>query len=253
MSLHSSAGSATLPAPSSNGGGEPLLEARDLSAGYLGLAAVRNLNLEVRAGEIVALLGANGAGKTTTLLTLAGELPTLGGEVRCFGRVATTPLHKRAQQGLALVTEEKSVFMSLSARENLRLGSGEIARAVEIFPELEVHLDRRAGLLSGGQQQMLTLARALASRPKVLLADELSLGLAPVMVQRLLVAVRQAAQDGVGVLLVEQHVRQALQVAHRVYVLRRGCVVFSGDASTAAAKIEQIEEAYLEGVVAEAG
>jgi branched-chain amino acid transport system ATP-binding protein len=170
--------------------------------------------------------------------------------VRLFGWPVTSPLYRRAQAGLALVTEEKSVFMALTARENLRLGPGEISRAVELFPELTEHLDRRAGLLSGGQQQMLTLARALASNPRVLLADELSLGLAPIMVQRLLVAVKRAAEEGVGVLLVEQHVRQALQVADRVYVLQRGRVVFEGDAATAESQIEQIEKAYLEGVAA---
>jgi branched-chain amino acid transport system ATP-binding protein len=229
--------------------GEALLQARGLSAGYGALAAVRDLDLEVRAGEIVALLGANGAGKTTTLLTLAGELAPLGGEVAWLGEAVDSPLHQRARDGMALVTEEKSVFMGLTARENLRLGRGELGEACELFPELTEHLDRRAGLLSGGQQQMLTLARALAGRPRLLLADELSLGLAPIVVQRLLAAVKRAAEPGVGVLLVEQHVRQALGVADRVYVLQRGRVVFAGTAGEAASQIGQIERAYLEGVV----
>jgi branched-chain amino acid transport system ATP-binding protein len=233
-------------------GGEVLLEARGLDAGYGSLAAVRNLDLEIRSGEIVALLGANGAGKTTTLLTLSGELAPLKGEVRWLGSSAETSLHRRAREGLALVTEEKSVFMGLTARENLRLGQGDPERGIQVFPELAEHLDRRAGLLSGGQQQMLTLARALAAEPKVLLADELSLGLAPIIVQRLLAAVKEAARQGVGVLLVEQHVRQALAVADRVYVLQLGRCVFHGDAVTAAAQIDQIEKAYLEGVVTEA-
>jgi branched-chain amino acid transport system ATP-binding protein len=140
------------------------------------------------------------------------------------------------------------VFISLTVRENLSLGPGGVDRALDLFPELGRHLDRRAGLLSGGQQQMLTLARALAAQPKVLLADELSLGLAPIIVQRLLAAVKKAAQDGVGVLLVEQHVRQALGIADRVYVLQRGRIVFESDAGQAAAQIDQIEKAYLEGV-----
>jgi branched-chain amino acid transport system ATP-binding protein len=234
------------------GTGEVLLEARGLDAGYGSLAAVRNLNLEVRSGEVVALLGANGAGKTTTLLTLSGELDPLKGEVRWLGSPASTSLYRRAREGLALVTEEKSVFMGLTARENLRLGQGDPERGVALFPELTEHLDRRAGLLSGGQQQMLTLARALAGEPKVLLADELSLGLAPIIVQRLLAAVKDAAQrQGVGVLLVEQHVRQALAVADRVYVLQRGRCVFEGDAVTAAVQIGEIEKAYLEGVATE--
>jgi branched-chain amino acid transport system ATP-binding protein len=231
--------------------GEPLLQAVDLSAGYGSLAAVRNLNLVVRAGEVVALLGANGAGKSTTLLTLSGDLAPLGGEVRWLGTATRVPLQRRARQGLALVTEEKSVFMSLSARDNLRLGRGSPDDAVALFPELTDHMHRRAGLLSGGQQQILTLARALACHPRVLLADELSLGLAPIVVQRLLAAVKRAAQQGVGVLLVEQHVRQALEIADRVYVLQRGRLVFEGDARSAAAQIDQIEKAYLEGVAAE--
>jgi branched-chain amino acid transport system ATP-binding protein len=229
-------------------GGGPLLEARGLSAGYGALAAVRDLDLQVNAGEVVAVLGANGAGKTTTLLTLAGEIQPMAGEVRWLGSRSASPLFRRAREGLALVTEEKSVFMTLTARENLMLGRGEVDEAIELFPELKGHLDRVAGLLSGGQQQMLTLARALAGKPKVLLADELSMGLAPLMVQRLLVAVQSAADNGVGVVLVEQHVRQALKVADTVYVLQRGRVVFHGDATSATAQIDEIEKAYLEGV-----
>jgi branched-chain amino acid transport system ATP-binding protein len=223
---------------------ERLLEAVDLSAGYGSLAAVRNLNLHVGAGEIVALLGANGAGKTTTM---SGELPPIGGEVRWLGEPATRPLHVRARQGLSLVTEEKSVFMGLSVAENLRLGRGDPALALELFPELGDHLDRRCGLLSGGQQQMLTLARALAGRPRVLLADELSLGLAPILVGRLLEAVRRAVDtQGTGVLLVEQHVRQALRWADRIYVLQRGTLVLEDTAASARGRIEEIERSYLD-------
>jgi len=242
---------ATLTGSASPSAGSALLEAVDLSAGYGSLAAVRNLNLKVGAGEIVALLGANGSGKTTTILTLCGELEPLGGEVRWLGEPATGPLDRRARDGLSLVTEEKSVFMGLSASENLRLGRGDPSVAVTLFPELEPHLDRKAGLLSGGQQQMLTLARALAGRPRVLLADELSLGLAPILVHRLLEAVRRAADDlGTGVLLVEQHVRQALQWADRVYVLERGVCVFEDTASSGRLHIEEIERSYLAGPTA---
>jgi len=228
-------------------GPKRLLEAVDLSAGYGGLAAVRNLNLHVGEGEIVALLGANGAGKTTTILALCGELQPIGGEVRWLGEPASGPLHVRARQGLSIVTEEKSVFMGLSARENLRLGRGDPALALELFPELEPHLDRRCGLLSGGQQQMLTLARALAGQPKVLLADELSLGLAPILVSRLLESVRRAVDTlGTGVLLVEQHVRQALRWADRIYVLQRGNCVLEDTAQSARSRIEEIERSYLD-------
>ncbi len=224
------------------------LAAHDLDAGYGAVAAVRGVNLEVAAGEIVALLGANGAGKTTTLMTLAGAIPALGGEVVLAGERARGPLHRRARAGVVLVPEERSVFMGLTVRDNMRVGRGAAQRVLEIFPELRDHLRRRAGLLSGGQQQMLTLGRALAAEPRVLLADELSLGLAPLLVARLLDAVRQAASDrGVAVLLVEQHIRSALEVADRVYVLRRGTVVLEGRAEELRARTEEIEQAYLHG------
>jgi branched-chain amino acid transport system ATP-binding protein len=224
-----------------------LLQAEKLTAGYGSLAAVRDLDLHVEPGEVVLLLGANGAGKTTTLLALAGDLPLMGGTVRWRGEATTAPLHVRARQGLGLVTEERSVFMGLSASANLRLGRGDPAEAVALFPELETHLDRRAGLLSGGQQQMLTLARALAGKPAALLADELSLGLAPIIVQRLLKAVRAAADSGVGVLLVEQHARAALKIADRAYVLHHGQCVLSGPAAEFRADMSKVEAAYLGG------
>ncbi|HTR91270.1 MAG TPA: ATP-binding cassette domain-containing protein [Trebonia sp.] len=138
------------PGPGRHPAGEVLLEARSLSSGYGALAAVRNLDLQIRAGEIVALLGANGAGKTTTILTLAGELAPLAGEVRWLGAPATAPLFRRARSGLGLVTEQKSVFTALTVRENLSLGEGGVDRAVGAFPELRDHLGRMAGLLSGG-------------------------------------------------------------------------------------------------------
>src|SRR6059058_3840691 len=151
----------------------PVIAARGLRAGYGATVVVRDLDLEVRAGEVTALLGPNGAGKTTTLMTLSGDLPALGGEVR-FGGVATTSrLHHRARQGLALVTEQRAVFTRLTVDENLRIGRCDRRIALELFPELEPHLKRRVVLLSGGQQQMLALARALSRSPKLLLADEL--------------------------------------------------------------------------------
>jgi branched-chain amino acid transport system ATP-binding protein len=206
------------------------------------------VTLEVRSGEIVALLGANGAGKTTTILTLCGELRPMSGEVMFLGRPARSSLTQQARAGLTLVTEEKSVFMGLTTAENLRLGQGNPERALELFPLLRDHLKRKAGLLSGGQQQILTLARALASNPKVLLADELTLGLAPVIVRQLLEVLRRTAdEDDVGVLLVEQHVRSALAIADRIYVLRRGRVVLSGDAREMRNRIDEIEESYLAG------
>lgn len=231
---------------------DTVVECKDLTIGY-GITPVgRNLNISVNAGEVVCLLGANGAGKTTTMLTIAGEIPPLGGEVELYGAKATGAMHKRAKAGMSFVTEERSVIMSLSAADNLRLASVPEEKATSLFPELAPLMGRTAGLLSGGEQQMLTLARALGRDPKILLADELSLGLAPIIVERLLKAVRSAADDqGVGVLLVEQHVRQALTVADRVYVMQRGSVVLSGTAEEVAKDIEQVERAYLSGVVDE--
>jgi branched-chain amino acid transport system ATP-binding protein len=228
---------------------EAVIECENLTIGYGTTPVGRQLNLTVKAGEVVCMLGANGAGKTTTMMTIAGEIPPLEGEVRLFGQKATSPMHKRTKNGLSFVTEERSVIMSLSAADNLRLAKVPQERATALFPELEPLMGRTAGLMSGGEQQMLTLARALGRDPKILLADELSLGLAPLVVERLLKAVRAAADNGVGVLLVEQHVRQALTVADRVYVVQRGKIVMSGTANEVAKDIEQVERAYLSGVV----
>jgi branched-chain amino acid transport system ATP-binding protein len=234
--------------PAIDGSEPPLLEARQLTVGYSGLPAVRDLDLVVRRGEIVALLGANGAGKTSTILGLAGELRPMSGSVWMGGQRCRSSLSKRARDGLALVTEEKSVFMRLTTAENLRLGRGDPETALQMFPLLREHLSRKAGLLSGGQQQILTLARALASSPEVLLADELSLGLAPIIVRQLLTALRAAADErGVGVLLVEQHAQKALDVADRAYVLQRGRCVLSGTAAELREQFALIERSYLSG------
>ena len=227
---------------------EVLLRAEEMDAGYGDLAAVRGLDLELRAGEIVALLGPNGAGKTTTLLTVAGELPPLAGRLEVLGSTRRRPLHRQVRGGLGFVPAERSVIAGLSTRANLRLGSGTVDAAVELFPELDLLLDRRAGLLSGGEQQMLTLARALAAHPRLLLVDELSLGLAPLVVERLLAAVRRAADEGAGVLLVEQHTADALAVADRGVVLRRGRVALSGSAEELRNQVDELESAYLTGI-----
>lgn len=225
-----------------------LLEASGVSAGYKGHPVVRDLNLEVCPGEVVGLLGANGAGKTTTLRTLAGDLPMLGGELRISGSTTRAPLHRRALDGLAFVPEKRSVFMRLTVAENLRLGRGDREVAFDLFPELKRLTSRLGGELSGGEQQMLSLARALSRRPKLLMADELSLGLAPLLVTSLLDAVRLAAErDGVGVLLVEQHVHQMLRVTDRIYVMRRGRVVLDGKTADVAASLEDVEASYLAG------
>ncbi|MFI5044219.1 MAG: ABC transporter ATP-binding protein [Acidimicrobiales bacterium] len=227
---------------------ERLIEAVGLSAGYGKMAVIRGVDIHVDSGEVVALLGANGAGKTSTLLTLAGELTPMEGETRFLGEATRAPMHVRCRNGLSYLTEERSVIMDMSVADNLKLAGVSPEVAFSFFPALEPTMGRRAGLCSGGEQQMLSLARALGREPKVLLADELSLGLAPLVVANLLQAVREAATDrGVGVLLVEQHVRQALGVADRAYLMERGKIVLSGTADEVRGQLDRIEAAYLAG------
>jgi ABC-type branched-subunit amino acid transport system ATPase component len=223
-----------------------LLEAQGFVGGYGAIVVVRDVDLHVRPGEVVALLGPNGAGKTTTLLSLAGALPVLGGTVRFDGQPTTMPLHRRARAGLGVVTEQRGIFRQLTVAENLRVAAGDTALALRMFPELEPRLGVRAGLLSGGEQQMLALGSALGRRPRLLMADELSLGLAPMVTDRLLRAVREAADSGIGVLLVEQHVRKALACADRAYVMNRGRIAFAGAAGELTRRqLTEIEASYL--------
>ncbi|MEM7140993.1 MAG: ABC transporter ATP-binding protein [Actinomycetota bacterium] len=228
-----------------------LLRLNGLHAGYDGVAVVRDLDLIVHAGEIVALLGPNGAGKTTTLLAISGLLSSLGGEVELFGvSAAGERPHRRARRGLAHVLENRSLFFQLTVRENLRLGgdgsAAEIARVSDLFPALQPLMERRAGLLSGGEQQMLAIARALMGRPRLVMIDEMSLGLAPIIVETLLPTIEAVARTtGAGVLLVEQHVPLALSVADRAYVLSHGDLVASGSAETVGADLAMIQSSYL--------
>ena len=217
---------------------------RGLRAGYGSLAVVHGIDLDVRPGEVVALLGPNGAGKSTTLLTIAGFLPRIGGQVLWNGVDRRLPPHKLARQGVALVGE-RAIFRQLTVAANLRLGRGDPARAVALFPELEPLLRRSAGLLSGGEQQMLAMGRALAARPAVLLLDELSLGLAPVVVSRLLSTVRRAADDGAAVLIVEQQARRALAISERAYLMNQGRVTASGDAGSMLRELDSGQTSYF--------
>ena len=228
------------------------LRLESLSAGYLGTPVVRNLSLHVNPGEVVALFGPNGAGKTTTLSTIAGLIQPLEGQVYVDGAdTAGRQAHQLAQAGISLVPEGRALFFGLTVREHLKLAgrSGGKLRErdlLELLPELEKCMTRKAGVLSGGEQQMLAVGRALVARPRLLLVDEMSLGLAPVIVERMMPILRRVADDlGTAVLFVEQHVALALDVADRAYVLNHGHLVLQGEAAALREKPELLKSSYL--------
>jgi branched-chain amino acid transport system ATP-binding protein len=229
----------------------PMLAVTGLSAGYNGIAVVRELDLTVGAGEVVALLGSNGAGKTTTLSAIAGLIKPLAGTISFDGDdIAGEPAHRVARRGLALVPEDRALFHELTTRENLRVARGRDVTSddevLDLLPELRKCLGRKAGLLSGGEQQMLAVGRALVGRPRMLIVDEMSLGLAPVVVERLLPVLRAAADTfGSGVLVVEQHVSLALDVAERAYVLAQGRLVVSGRTADLRQRRDLLMACYL--------
>ena len=222
-----------------------LLVVEGLIAGYDGVPVLHDINLTVDKGEVVTVLGANGAGKTTMLLALAGDLPVHSGTVRFDAELLRGPMHRRMRLGIGVITEERSIFRQLTVDENLGLGRGSPELAFELAPELRQLRNRKAGLLSGGEQQILTLSRVLAAKPRLLLADELSLGLAPIVADRMLAFVRDAADSGVGVLLVEQQAARALRVADRAYVLRRGRVVLEEAAVSLRSDLARLSASYL--------
>ncbi len=225
---------------------DPVISVRGLCTGYAGQPVVHDLSFDVNPGEVLCLLGPNGAGKTTTMLALAGELPLIEGEIAFADVKSTAPLYKRARSGMSYVTEERSVFKAMSLRDNLRIGGVDAEEAVALFPELGKRMSVRGGLLSGGEQQMLTLARALGRKPKLLLADELSLGLAPLVVDRLLQAVRKAADEQqTAVVMVEQHAHKALRYTDHAIVMRRGRVGLDLTGEDARKRIGDVEQAYL--------
>jgi branched-chain amino acid transport system ATP-binding protein len=223
-----------------------VLSAVGLSAGYGKQPVIRDVNLEVRAGEVVVLLGANGAGKTTTLLALSGELPPLAGEVRFHGAKTTDRLDARARRGLGYVTEERSVFPQMSTIDNLKVARCDVEATLDMFPSLRERLKVRGGLLSGGEQQMISVGRALTRQTDVLLVDEVTLGLAPILADGLLETMRsQAKARGVGLLIVEQHATKALKYADRAYLMHRGRLVLSGPAAEMRQRLPEFEASYL--------
>ncbi|MGO4302966.1 ABC transporter ATP-binding protein [Cupriavidus sp. RAF12] len=220
---------------------DTLLKISGLKVAYGGIQAVKGIDLEIRSGELVTLIGANGAGKTTTMKAITGLQHWAGGDVEYMGKsIKGVPSYALLKQGLAMVPEGRGVFARMTITENLQMGAytrtdeagikADIDRMFGIFPRLKERANQLAGTMSGGEQQMLAMARALMSQPKLLLLDEPSMGLSPIMVEKIFEVVRTVSAQGVTVLLVEQNARLALQAAHRGYVMESGLVTMSGDA-----------------------
>jgi len=234
-----------------------MLSVMSLAVSYGGIRALHDVSLHVEAGEIVTLIGCNGAGKSTTLRTISGLIRPVAGSVEFEGRDLTrVPPHEIVKLGLVQSPEGRGVFSNMSVLENLELGAftrkdragiaADMARVFELFPRLKERLNQSAGTLSGGEQQMLAMGRALLAKPRLLLLDEPSLGLAPQVVQTIFSIIREINRTGTTILLVEQNAHMALKVAHRAYVLEVGRTVMEGPAAEMA-KSEKVREAYLGG------
>ncbi len=235
--------------------GVAALELRDIHTFYGHIHAIKGVSLRVEPGEIVTLIGANGAGKTTTLRTISGINPPRLGEVLLNGqRIDRVPPHRIVEMGVCQSPEGRRIFARMSVLENLEMGAfarsdraeirHDLERTLELFPRLRERLKQRGGTLSGGEQQMLAMGRALMSRPKILLLDEPSMGLAPMLVETIFNTVVEINRQGVAVLLVEQNAMMALNVAHRGYVLETGSIVLE-DSAKALQNNEQVQKAYL--------
>jgi branched-chain amino acid transport system ATP-binding protein len=231
------------------------LEMRNVNTYYGHIHAIRGISLTVQPGEIVTLIGANGAGKTTTLRTISGVTRNRNGEVLLNGeRVDRLPPHKIVERGICQAPEGRRIFGRMTVLENLQMGAfarrdvseiaADLERVLELFPRLRERLKQRGGTLSGGEQQMLAIGRAMMSRPKVLLLDEPSMGLAPMLVETIFRTIVEINRQGVAVLLVEQNALMALNVANRGYVLETGRIVLADDAR-ALQKNEKVQKAYL--------
>jgi len=231
------------------------LEVRDVDTFYGNIHALQGVSLAVRDGEIVTLIGANGAGKSTTLRTISGILQPRGGQITLDGqRIDSLPPHRIVELGVSQVPEGRRIFSRMTVLENLEMGAfarkdrgelrAELDRIFELFPRLKERIGQKGGTLSGGEQQMLAIGRALMSRPKILLLDEPSMGLAPILVETIFRTVQEINQQGVTVLLVEQNALMALQVAHRGYVLETGTIVLD-DSAASLRENEIVQKAYL--------
>jgi branched-chain amino acid transport system ATP-binding protein len=231
-----------------------ILEVKDLKVSYGAIVALKGVSLTLEKGEIVTLIGANGAGKSTTLRTIMGLVPAASGDVLYKGAsIVRRPTFMIVRSGMTLVPEGRAVFANLSVRENLALGAytrsdsgiaADLEKAFTIFPRLKERIEQNAGTLSGGEQQMLAMARALMSKPEVLLLDEPSLGLAPLVVHTIFEAIEEVNKSGTSVLLVEQNANAALKHSHRAYVLETGSVTLTGPSAEVAAN-PKVKEAYL--------
>ncbi len=246
---------ATVPAPvSPAGGGEAMLALDDVHTYYGNIHALRGISLDVRQGEIVTLIGANGAGKTTTLKTISGLLHPRQGTVTFEGKdVSHVPAFKLVTSGIGHAPEGRRIFSRLTVLENLQMGgftrkqseiTEDLERVYTLFPRLRERATQRGGTLSGGEQQMLAIGRALMGRPRVLLLDEPSLGLSPILVQQIFSIIKEINAQGTTILLVEQNALQALSIANRGYVLQTGHVVLAGDALSLREN-EMVRKAYL--------
>jgi branched-chain amino acid transport system ATP-binding protein len=233
----------------------PLLQLQNLQISYGGIQAVKGIDLDLWAGELVCLIGANGAGKTTTLNAIAGVLPIAGGSILYQGdKLNAVPAHKRLRRGIALVPEGRGIFTRLTVEENLRMGAytrndklaieTDLERVYSMLPRVKERLHQVAGTLSGGEQQMVAIGRALLSRPRLLLLDEPSMGLAPLVVEKIFEVVQSVARDGVTILLVEQNANLALEFAQRGYVMESGKVTLTGSGGELLAD-PKVREAYL--------